>query len=102
MEKHLDISNEGIETLEGSIEYIIYSNEENGYTILEMVIGKGEIVTAVGVMPYVGEGENLKVYGKWVQLLGLDLRHSLDLEQVLDKGEQLVKQLKLLDVNQKQ
>ncbi len=57
---------EEIEILEGSVEYIIYSNEENGYTILDMVIGKGELVTAVGVMPYVGEGENLKVYGKWV------------------------------------
>lgn len=55
-----------IEALEGSVEYIIYSNKENGYTILEMVVGKGEIVTAVGVMPYVGEGENIKVYGKWV------------------------------------
>ena len=66
MEKQFDNVNEGIETLEGSIEYVIYSNEENGYTILEMVVGKGETVTAVGVMPYVGEGENLKVYGKWV------------------------------------
>lgn len=55
-----------IEALEGSVEYVIYSNEENGYTIIEMVVGKGEIVTAVGVMPYIGEGENLKVYGKWV------------------------------------
>ena len=67
MEKSFDTSKkEEFEVLEGTIEYIIYSNEENGYTILEMVVGKGEIVTAVGVMPYVGEGENLKAYGKWV------------------------------------
>ena len=67
MEKNTEIKEKDrLETLEGSVEYIIYSNEENGYTILEMVVGKGEIVTAVGVMPYVGEGENLKVYGKWV------------------------------------
>ena len=67
MEKNLDNqAREQIETLEGSVEYVIYSNEENGYTILEMVVGKGEIVTAVGVMPYVGEGENVKAYGKWV------------------------------------
>ena len=67
MEKNLDNqAREQIETLEGSVEYVIYSNEENGYTILEMVVGNGEIVTAVGVMPYVGEGENVKAYGKWV------------------------------------
>ncbi len=65
MEQSFNTEN-GFESLEGSVEYIIYSNEENGYTILEMTVGKGETVTAVGVMPYVGEGENLKVYGKWV------------------------------------
>ena len=57
---------EDITTIEGSVEGIIYSNEENGYTILDMCLEKGEIVTAVGIMPYVGEGETLKVYGKWV------------------------------------
>ncbi len=57
---------EDVTTIEGSVEGIIYSNEENGYTILDMCLEKGEIVTAVGVMPYVGEGETLKVYGKWV------------------------------------
>ena len=57
---------EDVTTLEGSVEGIIYSNEENGYTILDMCLEKGEIVTAVGIMPYVGEGETLKVYGKWV------------------------------------
>ena len=57
---------EEIATLEGSVEGIIFFNEENGYTILDMCLEKGEIVTAVGIMPYVGEGETLKVYGKWV------------------------------------
>lgn len=67
MEKDFDMQKrEEIESIEGSVEYIIYSNEENGYTILQMIVGKGEIVTAVGIMPYVGEGENLKAYGKWV------------------------------------
>ena len=60
------IDENGISMLEGSVEGIIYSNEENGYTILELVIDKNELVTAVGIMPYVGEGESLKIYGKWV------------------------------------
>ena len=60
------VNDDGLVTLEGSTEYIIYSNEENGYTILELITDKNELVTAVGVMPYIGEGENLKLYGKWV------------------------------------
>ena len=60
------IEEEGLSTVEGSVEGIIYSNEENGYTILELITDKNELVTAVGIMPYIGEGETLKVYGKWV------------------------------------
>ncbi|MBQ9978813.1 MAG: ATP-dependent RecD-like DNA helicase [Clostridia bacterium] len=52
--------------LEGSVEGIIFSNEDNGYTILELITDQNELITAVGIMPYVGEGESLKVYGKWV------------------------------------
>lgn len=55
-----------IETLEGSVEGVIYANEDNGYTILELITDKNELITAVGIMPYVNEGENLKIYGKWV------------------------------------
>ena len=55
-----------VTTLEGTVEGVIFSNEENGYTILEMSLERDELVTAVGIMPYVGEGETLKVYGKWV------------------------------------
>ncbi len=67
MSNHYEnVDESGVVTLEGSVEYVIYSNEENGYTILEMTLEKNEIVTAVGIMPYVGEGETLKVYGKWV------------------------------------
>ena len=66
-EKNYEIvSEDGLAVIEGSSEYIIYSNEENGYTILELITDKNELITAVGVMPYIGEGENLKLYGKWV------------------------------------
>lgn len=60
------IEEDGISIVEGSVEGIIYSNEDNGYTILELITDKNELVTAVGIMPYVGEEETLKVYGKWV------------------------------------
>lgn len=58
--------NDDINTLSGSVERVIYMNEDNGYTILDMSLDTNEIVTAVGIMPYVGEGESITVYGKWV------------------------------------
>ena len=56
----------GIIELKGSVEGIIYANEENGYTICDMGTEEGELVTVVGVLPYVSEGDTLAVYGRWV------------------------------------
>lgn len=50
--------------LDGVVEDIIYSNGENGYTVCVINCG-GEPVTLVGIMPYVGEGETIKVQGEW-------------------------------------
>ena len=66
MENIQIIDDNKIDTLEGSVEHVIYTNEDNGYSILELATDKNELVTAVGIMPYVNEGESLKVYGKWV------------------------------------
>ena len=52
--------------LEGSVERVIYSNEENGYAIIEISSTDGEINTVTGTLLDVGEGEHIKVYGKWV------------------------------------
>ena len=52
--------------LTGSIEHVIYSNEENGYAICDLGTEDGDIVTITGLLPYVGEGDVMKVYGKWV------------------------------------
>ncbi len=57
----------GLEKLEGSVERVIYSNEENGYTICDLAMTEGgEIVTVVGIMPMIGAGDHLSVYGKWI------------------------------------
>ncbi len=58
--------NGDIERLEGTVEHIIYYNEENGYTICDMALADDEIITAVGLMPMLGEGDRLMVFGKWV------------------------------------
>ena len=51
--------------LVGSVEQIIFKNEANGYTILELNTGD-ELVVVVGTMPYVSCGEELRIIGTWV------------------------------------
>ncbi len=46
----------------GGVEHIVYRNEENGYTVLEIGCDEGSI-TAVGIMPEVYEGEEVKLIG---------------------------------------
>jgi len=58
--------NESMQRLEGSVERVIYANEENGYTICDLASSEdGEIVTVVGTMPMIGAGDHLCVYGQW-------------------------------------
>ena len=52
--------------VEGVVSSIVFQNEENGYTILRMNAGQGEI-TAVGCMPGVAPGETLVLKGGWVR-----------------------------------
>ena len=52
--------------IEGSVSSIVFQNEENGYTILRLETGQGE-VTAVGCMPGVAPGESLTLRGGWVR-----------------------------------
>ena len=56
----------GLESFSGSVEAVIYSNEENGYAICDFAIDTNELVTIVGTLPYICEGDTLTVYGKWV------------------------------------
>ncbi len=58
--------NDGKVYLNGSVENVIYTNEANGYAICEFATAEGELITIVGTMPYVAEGEHLSVGGMWV------------------------------------
>ena len=51
-------------TLEGVVENIVFTNEDNGYTVCECACG-GELITLVGIMPYLNEGESIKAQGVW-------------------------------------
>lgn len=55
----------GMIRLSGSIEHIIYANEENGYTICDLGTDHNELVTIVGILPDLDEGDTVTVIGKW-------------------------------------
>ena len=57
---------QGLEKICGTVEGVIYQNEENGYAILDFGTAEDELITVVGTLPYVGEGDTLTLYGKWV------------------------------------
>ena len=56
----------GLVKLSGSIERVIYANDENGYAICDLGTDTDELVTITGTLPYIGEGDVVTVWGKWV------------------------------------
>ncbi len=52
--------------IEGTIENIVYTNPENGYSVIDLSY-EGSLVTVVGIMPSCCVGEKLKVRGQWTK-----------------------------------
>ena len=55
--------------LQGQIVNIVYRNESNSYTVADFETetnGKSEIMPIVGYLPFVEEGDTLKLFGKMV------------------------------------
>ncbi len=55
---------EDLVTIEGMVDEIIYTNEINGYTVCGIKCEDSEC-TAVGYMPFITEGELIKLVGQW-------------------------------------
>ena len=53
-------------TVSGTVEAVVYHNEQNDYAVLELTGDDNSMITAVGTFPYVAEGEELVLYGRWV------------------------------------
>ena len=51
--------------LSGTVENVIYKNEDNGYTVLRLRDGNGESVTVVGTFPFAAAGETMIISGSW-------------------------------------
>ena len=52
--------------LEGVVENIVYRNDENGYTVLEIADGD-DYITAVGIMPLAGVGDAVALTGTYTE-----------------------------------
>ncbi len=49
--------------LAGTVENVIFQNEENGYTVLRLAANDGRFVTVVGCLPFAAPGEHLILEG---------------------------------------
>ena len=86
-----------MEVIEGYVEHIIFRNQENGYTVMNIVRG-GEELTCVGLLPYIDEGENIEaegvfvehaIYGKQFKIQKIELKTPEDesaIERYLGSG----------------
>ena len=63
------------EYIEGFVENIIYRNEDNGYTVFNVVY-KGEEITCVGVFSYINAGEFIAANGGFVKHPSYDMTPS--------------------------
>ena len=60
------IDDTGMIRLTGSVEHVIFSNEENGFAICDFGTDADDLITVTGILPYVAQGDRLTVYGRWV------------------------------------
>ena len=54
------MNNDNLLQLEGAIEGVVFRNDENGYTVIELADGD-DYLTAVGIMPQVSSGDVVKL-----------------------------------------
>ncbi len=55
-----------LDAYRGTVDEIIYMNEDNGYAIFDLEDADEGLITCVGTVPYIKCGEILVVCGKWV------------------------------------
>ena len=54
-----------IESISGVVQNVVYRNESNDYTVFEIIDDDNNLVTAVGIIPSVSEGECVSLGGQW-------------------------------------
>jgi len=53
--------------LAGVIDNVVFSNDENGYSIVSLISDSGDAVTLTGTIPFPGKGERLEADGSYFQ-----------------------------------
>ncbi len=53
------------ESISGVIENVVYRNDDNDYSVIEIVDKENNLITCVGNMPLPFEGENVVLTGSW-------------------------------------
>lgn len=53
------------DSITGTVVEIIYQNDDNGYTVCDIENTELGLFTATGYMPYINEGEHIRVDGAW-------------------------------------
>lgn len=76
--------------IQGTVEEIVFRNDSNGYTVLEISCDYANI-TAVGTMPMVNVGEEVKVYGRWKSHATYGKQFSVDYyEHIMPSGVEAI------------
>lgn len=55
-----------MERIEGYVDHIVFRNTDNGYTVMS-VVSKGDEVTCVGMLQYIGDGELIEAQGHYTE-----------------------------------
>lgn len=79
---------ENMETINGTVDSVIFQSDETGYTVIEIEDSDGFPVTLVGTMPYLCEGDSITATGKWInhQVYGKQFKVEI-YEKTLPTGE---------------
>lgn len=62
-----DMATLGLSIEEGVVDDIVYRSDESGYTVCELAVSDDSVVIAVGIMPYLARGENVRMFGEWTR-----------------------------------
>lgn len=55
-----------MEKISGYVEHVIFSNQENGYTVMNLV-AEGDEITCVGMCKGLTQGENIRAEGEYIE-----------------------------------
>ncbi len=69
-------------TISGSVENIVFCNEENGYAVLDISTDDNELITAVGTLSNLNVGESVKMYGFYKSHANFGMQFRVDTYEV--------------------